>query len=158
MAASFLGYPVPVEYSAGLEVGSVWFTVEYDGSTYAALAAVIPFTTTAAFDASKWQLIQGVTATDLSASSGAAMVGLFVGGTVADAISYVTLEMLGGGVGAVDNSVALQRFADYIAKGGTSTLVLGTGEYRLASNVTFSSAVTIRGAGGMIDSNAGDGR
>jgi hypothetical protein len=70
-----LGYLVPVPYAAGLSVGSARFTVAYGGDTYAANADAVPFVTGATFDATKWRLVQGVTAGVLGSPSGSGLVG-----------------------------------------------------------------------------------
>jgi len=70
-----LGYMPPVVYAAGLRMNTSNQTVTYNGVTYAPIADKLPFTTGAAFDASQWRVIQGVTVLDLAAPGAAAMVG-----------------------------------------------------------------------------------
>lgn len=68
-----LGYLPPVPYASGLNVNSTRFTVIRDGQVYAP-AAPVPFTT-GAWNAGQWRLIQGIAGVDLSAPTGAEMVG-----------------------------------------------------------------------------------
>lgn len=68
-----MGLMEPVEFEDGLEVVSSRFTVRYDGAIYYPKAPV-PFTTSDVFDPEQWQLVQGLTAADLGADSGAALV------------------------------------------------------------------------------------
>lgn len=61
-----MGYLVPVQYGEGISVQSGRMTVEYQGSIYAPLPSAVPFVAAAAFDVSKWRLLQGVAAADVT--------------------------------------------------------------------------------------------
>lgn len=74
-----LGYQVPVDYAAGIELTLANQTVSFGGSTYAPVAGRLPFTTSGTFEADKFRLIQGVSGADLAAPTGASMVGLYNG-------------------------------------------------------------------------------
>lgn len=77
-----LGYAPPVAYAAGIALTLTTQTVEYAGEVYAPKIANLPFTTTTwVSDSAKFRLIQGVSATDLAASGGSAMVGYLPPGT-----------------------------------------------------------------------------
>ncbi|QIX18336.1 hypothetical protein FOB32_22695 [Burkholderia multivorans] len=73
--ANAQGYQVPIAYTAGIDLTVANQTVEYNGQTYAPIRSQLPFTTSGAFEADKFRLIQGVSAADLSAGSGSAGVG-----------------------------------------------------------------------------------
>lgn len=77
-----LGYAPPVAYASGISLTLTTQTVEYSGEVYAPKLSNLPFTTsTWATDSAKFRLIQGVAATDLASSGGAAMVGYMPAGT-----------------------------------------------------------------------------
>ncbi|WP_156785765.1 hypothetical protein [Stenotrophomonas sp. LM091] len=61
-----MGYLVPVAYVEGLLVDSARMTVEHEGAVYAPLPSSLPFTAEQDFDTSKWRLIQGVAASDVT--------------------------------------------------------------------------------------------
>lgn len=78
-----LGYAPPVAYAAGISLTLTTQTVEYSGEVYAPKVGDLPFTTsTWATDSAKLRIIQGLVASDLSSSGGAAMVGASAGGNV----------------------------------------------------------------------------
>lgn len=70
-----LGYSPPVTYVAGLNITLRSQTVAYSGNTYAPNSVDLPFVTSGTFEVAKFRLVQGVTATDLAASFGSALVG-----------------------------------------------------------------------------------
>lgn len=53
-----IGYLSPVDYSPGLSVPYVNFTVTYGGVIYHAKSEYVPFITEAAFDSNKWMVLQ----------------------------------------------------------------------------------------------------
>ncbi|RQZ24163.1 hypothetical protein DIE14_21860 [Burkholderia sp. Bp9017] len=73
--AAAQGYQVPVAYAAGIVLTTANQTVEHNGQTYAPISSALPFTTSGTFEADKFRLIQGVSAADLAASTGASGVG-----------------------------------------------------------------------------------
>lgn len=89
-----------------------------------------------------------------SLEGGANLSALMQGGTVQQAINYVTLEMLGGGTEAYDNSEALQAFFDGAYDGVYGGLELGPGNYKLKKSVFAKCPVTITGQGCI--NNLGD--
>lgn len=74
------GYLPPVPYAAGLLIKAALQTVEYAGATYAPLLGALPFTTSGVFEADKFRVIQGVTATALAGPGGAAGIGFPIPG------------------------------------------------------------------------------
>lgn len=62
-----IGYAVPVAYTSGLVMTLGTQTVEYNDIVYAPLMSQLPFTTSGAFEASKFRVVQGVTFEDLTA-------------------------------------------------------------------------------------------
>jgi lysophospholipase L1-like esterase len=93
--ASFLtlGYSPPVIYAAGIPLTIATQTVQYDGNTYAPKLADLPFTTSGAFEAAKFRLIQGVIAADLATPTGADQVG-FGADSVADVLKTLRSDPL----------------------------------------------------------------
>lgn len=86
-----LGYAPPVAYASGISLTLTTQTVEYSGDVYAPKLSNLPFTTsTWATDSAKFRLIQGVAATDISASGGSAMIGYMPAGTGAVATTVET--------------------------------------------------------------------
>lgn len=79
-----IGYLPPVAYASGINVNNTRITVSHDGEVYAPVADAVPFTTGEIFDPAQWRVIQGVTAADLSASTGADMVGFMQAGSGAE--------------------------------------------------------------------------
>lgn len=71
-----LGYEVPVPYAAGINLTSGRQTVEFNGLTYAPIVSALPFTTSGTFETAKFRLITGVTASDLSGTGGASLIGV----------------------------------------------------------------------------------
>lgn len=100
---SGLGYAPPVTYAAGISLTLTTQTVEYNGEVYAPKLSALPFTTGGTFDPAKFRVIQGVLASDLAATGGAALVGADDGAsgslwtTVAGFISFL-LSSLGASV------------------------------------------------------------
>ena len=74
-----LGYEVPVNYTASINLVRATQTVQYDGVTYAPKSDFLPFTTSGTFEAAKFRVVQGVVGTDLASPSGAGLVGVFAG-------------------------------------------------------------------------------
>lgn len=70
-----IGYQPPVAYGAGISITARTQTVSYAGQVFGPNLADIPFTTSGTFESTKFRLISGVTAADLAAASGAALVG-----------------------------------------------------------------------------------
>lgn len=52
-----IGFQVPVAFASGLSAADATFTVTYQGGTYYANPAEVPFTTTGTFDPSQWVLL-----------------------------------------------------------------------------------------------------
>ena len=114
-----IGYAPPIAYAAGISLTLTTQTVEYDGEVYAPKVADLPFTTSGTFETAKFRVIQGLVATDLSASSGASMVGYMPAGTgavastVQDSIrnQIPTLESFGASPSASQaaNAMAIQK-------------------------------------------------
>lgn len=115
-----LGYLAPVPYSSGVNVTNSRYTVTYDGTVYAPVS--VPFTTTASFDPTKWRPIQGVTTSELSQDSGAALIGfkqLGVGAVSQDVLQElrrtIRPEHFGAiGDGIANDTLAFNRARDYI--------------------------------------------
>lgn len=70
------GYGRPVLYVAGLAITTALQAVEYNNVTYAPILGALPFTTSGAFEADKFRVIQGVTADALAQPTGAGGVGM----------------------------------------------------------------------------------
>lgn len=73
-----LGYLPPVAYAANISLTNTRQTVTYNGQTYATNATSLPLITSGTFETAKFRLIQGVTATDLFAVSGGAVLVSFL--------------------------------------------------------------------------------
>ena len=120
---STLGYLVPVPYEAGLDVSSGRFTVDFSGNTYAPVVESLPFVTGVSFDASKWRLIQGLTGSDLGASTGASLVGFRQTPAALRRTTESKLRERGVGVGDFSS---LQTAIDAAPSGGEVTVPAGT--------------------------------
>lgn len=106
-----LGYQPPVVYSSGLNINLSNQTVSYSGQTYAPIASVIPFTTSGTFESSKFRLIQGVVATDLTGGDGS-----LIGYTPAGAGAFNTNIKF-----KLDEIVSVTRFGAKAIEDGFNT-------------------------------------
>lgn len=121
------GYLPPVLYAAGLSITVALQTVEHAGATYAPLLSALPFTTSGVFEADKFRVIQGVTAAELAADSGAARVNFE--GTMLDVVLRglpAPVELFGADPsGIVDSSTA------FVNASNAGVQIVCTGSYLL---------------------------
>lgn len=151
-------YTVPVAYAAGVVLNSAAETVEYSGNVYALKFGELPYTLTGNWvtDSIKLRLIQGVAATDLAASDGAAMVGYMPAGTGAVATTVqsklreaVSVKDFGAdSTGSVDAWQAITNAAAYAA---SSKLPLEiTGIFKTSAELDFSAVPVIHANNAVI--------
>lgn len=87
---------------------------------------------------------------DLMTPGGARISALAQGGTVQDAITWVTLEAFGGGLDVEDNGPAFREIAALAATNHvTPYIVFGGGTYRVKTKVIFDHAVIFDGAAAL---------
>ena len=167
-----LGYAPPVAYAAGIALTLTTQTVEYSGAVYAPKLANLPFTTTTwATDSSKFRLIQGVSATDLAASGGSAMIGYMPAGTGAVATTVqsklresVSVTDFGADpTGITECTAQIKAAIDYGIANGKSVYV-PAGVYlcthnvlRFTFNTSTTKAFTLFGDGAASILKMGDG-
>ncbi|VUS83994.1 hypothetical protein SB6421_03821 [Klebsiella huaxiensis] len=85
---------------------------------------------------------------------GASLVSLAQGGNIQQAIHYITLEMLGGGINKSDNAEAWNSWVKLANAGVVTVLQLGSGVYSFTSTPSpITVAHTIKGVGGVWDVN-----
>lgn len=99
-----LGYQPPVLYAAGLSMTVATQTVQYGPSTYAPLLGELPFTTSGAFETTKFRLIQGVAGVDLAARTGGRLVGVVERSTGAELRLDDTMARMPSRFGRIDAS------------------------------------------------------
>lgn len=81
---------------------------------------------------------------------GASIVALEQGGTLQNAITWLTPEAFGGGVGVEDNGPALRAIAEQAAANNTIPYVRFSGRtYRVKTKVVFDRAVIFEGVGAL---------
>ncbi|MDH6840029.1 tail fiber domain-containing protein [Escherichia coli] len=81
---------------------------------------------------------------------GASIVALEQGGTLQNAITWLTPEAFGGGVGVEDNGPALRAIAEQAAANNTIPYVRFSGRtYQVKTKVVFDRAVIFEGAGAL---------
>ena len=90
-----LGYLPPVAYAAGIAMTVGVQQVQYGGVTYAPILDALPFTTSGAFEASKFRVVQGVTRDELVKPAAAETLG------ARDGSVQTWLDILRGGTAAV---------------------------------------------------------
>lgn len=137
------GYLPPVPFAAGLNVNTHRFTVlrtdPISGETYAYAPAVdVPFTTTETFDPGQWRLVQGVSGTDLAASSGAEMVGRQTPGGVMRTVGASLADRYHAndwGLTGDDAPEALQEFLDECEAHGRVAEFDGAKTYKVKQNL-----------------------
>ncbi|WP_337054111.1 GDSL-type esterase/lipase family protein [Pseudoxanthomonas sp. USHLN014] len=149
-----LGYLVPVPYAAGITVNNSRLTVSYGSNVYAPVPSAMPFTTGASFDASKWRLVQGVSGPDLSAPTGAAMVGFRQTSAAQARPLDGKVRELGIGVG---DFTALQDAINAAPLGGEVLIPAGT-TVAVTSLPDNKSGVRMRGQGKVMKTDAYSGQ
>lgn len=141
-----LGYLPPVLYSAGIALSVATQTVQYEGNTYAPKLGDLPFTTSGTFEVAKFRIIQGVSATDLAAPSGAGTVGCRNGFTVEEQLDFLAYGIVNvcdpkyaGGAdktGVRDSTAAFQAAAADLTAGKTFYVPFGVA-YRITDTIEF---------------------
>ena len=156
-----LGYAPPVAYAAGIALTLTTQTVEYAGEVYAPKTSMLPFTTSGTFETAKFRMIQGVAATDLAASGGAAMVGYMPAGAGAVATNLqdalrsfaATADRYGADSTGATNSSSALNAALLVNK--FVTLSPG-GVYRFDDIIDIPSGRVLDISGTTITANTGD--
>lgn len=92
-----IGYNVPVNYAAGLNMTSPNQTVLYNDVVYAPIGSQIPFTTSGTFETAKFRVIQGLTKSELASQGGDYLVGAhIIGDGVTDKSSAIATANANG--------------------------------------------------------------
>jgi hypothetical protein len=135
------GYAPPVAYAAGLSITTATQTVEFTSEVYAPRLSALPFVTGAVFDASKWRLIQGVTAADVDL-----VMTLRNKGGVAD---YAGTPLYDGAdaarITATDNTAAFNTLVNAAIAAGHSAVKIPAGHWGIKTgNLAFSNFDKLR--------------
>ncbi|MFC3393636.1 phage tail protein [Brenneria rubrifaciens] len=71
-------------------------------------------------------------------NDGAKIIGLAQGGTVQDAILFLTPEMFGAiGDGVADDTIAIQTAIEYLKTSGAKRAIIGHGDYAISASLTI---------------------